>query len=43
MCRDERVTTSRGRAELPVTFFLTRRWRRAREAARAAVRPVMRL
>src|SRR5260370_900378 len=37
-CRAERVTTSRGRAALPVTFFLTRRWRRARAETRAAVR-----
>src|ERR1039457_3877795 len=42
MCLAERVTTRRGRTALPLTFFLTLRWRREREAERALARPVIR-
>jgi len=46
MCRADRLTTSRGRLALPVTFLRTRRCRRVRPAAVACVcdrtRPVAR-
>src|SRR6201999_2928461 len=37
MCFEERVTTRRGRSEVPLTFLRPRIWRRVRDATRAAV------
>src|ERR1039457_3878840 len=42
MCLAERETTRRSSDLLPLTFFLTLRWRREREAERALARPVIR-
>ena len=37
MCLDERVTTRRGRSDVPETFLRTRAWRRRRARTREDV------
>jgi hypothetical protein len=37
MCFEDLVTTSRGRADVPLIFFRPRIWRRRRDAVRPAV------